>query len=463
MDAATQAKMDRIAKAFDLVEDMLAEDGRFPLVEQKIAVVCEALGYSEDGKLTVDLKSVVEEVDRLKAAQQAMTERIRMARTPLYVPGLGEEAEKFSVVRALVAHHSRNWSKAGFEKEALDAVREKAGSIIAGDDEQAGLFIPDQVIPDWIPAIYTRSNLISLDGEGQTRVTVLSGLTGVPAKIPEFKGGMSAYWVGEADPVTKSKTKTGSLSLTPKKLAAAFSMTEEARENAVAMDPFIRREVTRRIAMELDRAGFYGTGGNNMILGICNTDGITIYRAETGNAYDSMSAARGVADWQGGELTPDKLEEMKLEMEERDLDADETFHTAMSPRYKHRLKTTKVDHYLNQAANSDYLFAPFFSDAALTDLIGSNFTSNHIKSNKLPGASIGGATTSTDEKFTDVLRGNFGEVLVGIWGGMRFKDDGGEGTDFLTEEINFMARMRVDMQVRRKSALVLCPDARAKA
>ena len=451
-----------VARIAALADEVLAKDGRFPKLEQRVVALAGLLGINEEGEDGVDIKAVVEDVERLKAAQDALAARVRTARTPYYVPGLEDEAHKFSVTRAILAHKSRNWEKAPFEREALQAVREKAGSHLISDDEQGGLFVPDQVIPDWIPAIYTRSQWIGLDGEGETRVSVIGGLTGVPAKIPEFKGGLTAYWVGEAGKVEKSTTKTGARLMTPKKLAAAFSMTLEMMENATAFDPFIRREITRRIAMELDRAVAYGTGGDHQILGLALQDGILIYRAETGDVYTSLAAARGIGDWDGGELSPDKFEFMKVAIEELDHDSDDSFGTGFSPRYKHRLKTTKVDNYSGQTERQGYLMQPFLSDPQLRDLIGPFFTSNHIKSNRAPGASIGATNSSGEEKFTDVFRGNFGEIVLGLWGGIRFDDDGGEGSDFLTEETNFKARIRLDMTVRHKTAIALCPDARAR-
>lgn len=463
MDPETKRK---IAALVTLADEVLAKDGRFPKVEQRVKALCDLLGVDDEGKATVDIQEIATEVDKMKAAQEAMTAQIRFARTPLMPVGLADESHKFSITRALVAHKTNSWDdkRYGFEREALKEIQEhyeKAGSHVIGDDEQGGMFVPDQLIPDWIPAIYTISRFISLDGEGQTRISTISGLTG-KAKIPEFLGGLTAYWVGESDTIPKSKAKTGKRTLDAKKLAVGFSITEEMQENAAAFDPLIRREVTRRIAMELDRSIMYGTGGDNMIRGIAATDGIQIYRAETGDVYKSLAAARAVADWDGGLLTPKKLEEMKVAMEEADFDADDSFHTAMSPRYALRLKTTRIEHYDSQAdAEKGYLLPPFLSNSALMELIGNFFTSNHIKSNKLPGASIGGTTDSTNEKYTDVLRGNLAEVLLGIWGGIRFKDDKGEGAGFYNEEINMLARMRCDLTIKHKEALVLCPDAQA--
>lgn len=456
----------KIAALVTLGDEVLAKDGRFPKLEQRVKALCDLLGINDDGEATVDIQEIATEVDKMKAAQEAMTAQIRFARTPLMPAGLADESHKFSITRALIAHQTNSWDdkRYGFEREALTAIKdqhEKAGSHVAGDDETGGLFIMDQLIPEWIPAIYTISRFISLDGEGQTRISTISGLSG-KAKIPEFKGGLTAYWVGELDTIPKSQAKAGKRTLDPKKLAVGFSITEEMQENAAAFDPMIRREVTRRMAMELDRSILYGTGGDNMIRGIAATDGIQIYQAETGNVFTSLAAAQAVSDWDGGELTPAKLEEMKVVMEEADFDADDSFHTATSPRYALRLKTTRIEHYSSQPdAEKGYLLPPFLSNSQLSELIGNFFTSNHIKSNKLPGASIGGTTDSTNEKYTDVLRGNLAEILLGIWGGIRFKDDKGEGEGFYKEEINMLARMRCDLTVKHKQALVLCPDAQA--
>ena len=257
--------------------------------------------------------------------------------------------------------------------------------------------------------------------------------------------------------------------LTPKKLGVLFSMTQEMIENAGALDGFLRANVTSLLSEEWDRTVLYGAGGDSQPLGIALTDGVLIYRAETGQVFTSLAAARDSGlDWQGGELAPAKLEEMKVVMRERKIRPDASFHSAFSPRYELRLKTTRIGQYAGQPeTEKDYLFPPFLSDEALRGLIGAYFATNHIDSNKLPGATIGARTTlaanETNQKFSDVLRGNLSEVVGGMWGGIRFINDGGTGTDMVTEETNFLARIRVDHTVRRREALVLCPDARAAA
>ena len=184
----TQKLMDKVARLAEAADDVLAKDGRFPKLEQRVEALCNFLGITEDEDgNAIDLKAIVEQVDKLKAAQDAMVARLQTSRSAHYVPGMHETQEKFSVARALLAYRANDWSKAGFEAECLKAIREKSNSIVMGDDEQGGIFVSEQLIPDWITALFIKSEFVSLDGDGNTRISLIPNLTGSPAKIPSSR------------------------------------------------------------------------------------------------------------------------------------------------------------------------------------------------------------------------------------------------------------------------------------
>jgi HK97 family phage major capsid protein len=150
----------------------------------------------------VDVKAVLALVDQMKSQQDELKNMIRLSKGGIYVPGLGDTKEKFSVARASHAILTKDWKEAKFEekvfKESREAMQKGAGHII-GVDSQGGYFVPDQVIPDIIGAIYAQSILLALNGSGTTRVSLLDGLVGIPVTFPKFLGGMVAYWLGEQD------------------------------------------------------------------------------------------------------------------------------------------------------------------------------------------------------------------------------------------------------------------------
>jgi HK97 family phage major capsid protein len=409
----------------------------------------------------LNIKKAMEDFDRLKSGQETLTKQIRYSKRGLYVPGI--EDEKFSVLKAMCAVRTGDWKGAEHEKSIMDEVRTKASHQV-GNDTLGGFFVPDQVIPEVIGAIYTRSVFINLQGEGQTRVSVLEGLTGGNVKVPKFDGGLIAYWIGEEDEYAESSTAVGDLTMNPKKMGVLIRITDTMRKlQGFGFENLLRQDMIRAAAKKLDWTILYGTGTNDMPRGITRMQGIKIWRAENSTLYNPTTAA-AVADWQGGELTFDGLQNMMLALEEDDITLDESAMAISSPRYFTRLKQLKIDNYSGQTINQPYLLgAPYLSSQRLMDIIGPFDKSTQIGSADLPGAAINGVTTSVTAKFSPVLHGNLNNVVVGRWFGLEIEDDSGKGKGFTSDHTYMKLRMYADVGSRQERSLILCPDARARA
>lgn len=457
--------------------ELVAKLGKLFEGDDSISTVMERLKHVEgsiDEFKGMDLKKAMEELDKIKTGQEQLRERIRTTKSGAYVPGLEDEAEAFSLCRALTGmiKGRDDWSNVGAarEKEVLDAVKAKrpvvertAQSI--GDDSLGGYFVPDQVIPDVIQAIYTQSVFIALDGEGSTLATVISGLTGSPVRIPKFDGGTVAFWIGEVEPYTESNTTVGEIAMNPKKLGVLVKLTDAMqRFSSGGFDTLLRRDITKAASVALDNAVLYGSGGDNVPRGVTHTPGVNIYNAATQTAAKNTPTllAALAADWSSAELDFDGLDLMQLELEEDDIVMDSTFRTVFAPRYLRRLRQLKTANYSGQTTQMPYLLgAPMLSDARIADLIGPFSKFNQIQTTNVPGYSVNAPTTATAQKSTDVLMGNLGDIIVGRWGGIEIEDDRGL-TNFTTDQMLLKLRMYCDIQVRQPRSLILCPNALAR-
>ncbi len=419
----------------------------------------------------VDVKKVVEEHEKLRAAVESLQDSIAKKRNAMYFSGLEDVKQSFNLLKLIAAVKTCGNDKekmkktAGFEMEIIEETRkamEKHGhpATRAGhamwDDQAGGMWVPDQVLADVIAPIYTQSVFAALDPEsGSTRVTVLDGLTGNPVKIPEFEGGMIAYWIGEEDEYAESKTKSGNMSMTPKKLGILTRITVEMMNMAnPAFDKFVRRDMVRAASKKLDYTIMYGKGGDNIPLGIMNNTRIAKFFAENKSKVDPGSFTAG-----GAELDFDGLMEMQGALEDDDIAFDSSFATVSHGRWFRRLKKLKIDNFSGQTANKPYLLgAPFLSDQRLQGIIGEFDRSNQIKTNNM----VGGTTPGTHDKGTDVIMGNLAEVLLGRWAGIQILDDGGTGTGFIRDQTYVKMRMWADVQVRQPRALLTCRDARCR-
>lgn len=104
--------------------------------------------------------------------------------------------------------------------------------------------------------------------------TVLSDLNGNIA-IPRQTGGATAYWVAENSATTESQQAFDQVTMSPKTVGA---FTEFSRklflQSSIDVENFVRGDLAKVIALELDRASIHGSGSSNQPTGIVATSGI---------------------------------------------------------------------------------------------------------------------------------------------------------------------------------------------
>lgn len=460
-------KIESLAKAVDTVKDRLEKLGNFE--DTVKGYVQKTFGL--DANTDYSLPDLMNKIDELDARHDRLQQALQNSRHGAYVPGLEDEAQSFNLVKAMVAIKTGDEKKAPREMEVMRACHARMVSlgIIAGDDHSSGAFIPDQVIPDVIEPYYARSAFISLDGEkGETRISVIDGLNGQHVKIPEFQGGMVAYWVGEEDEYAESEIKTSDKDATPRKLGVLARLTDEQiRWASYGMDRLFRRDMVKALVKKTDWTVAYGGGGANVPRGICNTDNIRVYAASSdhgeGVMYDSIAAANAAnANWDPVKIHWDYLDDIDLHFEESDVDSLD-ISSVSSPRAFRYLKNRKV----LQAASLNEGDQPYLipeamvmrlTSAQLREYVGDFGWTSQIGSNQNPGVSIGGADSDNDAKCTDFFRGDMSQVLFLRWGGMDIVSDEGRGKGFTSDHTYIKARMYCDVMVRDPRAVAVCPN-----
>lgn len=457
MAKANSSERDGDTLAAEMLEAFDSFKGEYPAMQKSLKEVVEMITPLKG----MDTKKLLDDVERIRAGQQAMVKQIRNNRTGIYVPGLEDEkeAEKFSVCRAAWAVKTGKWDNAKHEEAVLKEYEPKLKNVV-GVESQGGAFIPDQIIADVIGAIYTRSVLISLQGEGTTRLSVIDGLFGGEVRIPKFKGGMLAYWLGEMDEYVESTTKLGDITMTPKKLTLLTRMSEEMRKwGGFGFENLLRTDMARAAAKKLDWTALYGTGNENMPRGVVAQKGVGWFCAETGQFVSASPS-----DSQGGDMTFDHVSEMYGHLEDQDVEADDTAALISAPRFFRKLKQRKVDYYSGQTTNQGYLLGgPSLTDDRLAEYIGDFDKTTQIPTTNLPGQTLGWTTTSTTAKFGDTFLGNWGEMVMGRWGAIELLSDNGTGPGFMRDQIYIKMRLYVDFAIRHAQSFAICPDARMRA
>jgi HK97 family phage major capsid protein len=214
--------------------------------------------------------------------------------TPALLGMSKRDVGRYSILRALRASMSGDWSKAGLELEAHKAITAR-GITPRGDKS---FFVPYEVqlanpAPgrrDMTVAGVSGSNfIVGTDNLGgsfvdllraqsvalRLGVTRLQGLRG-NVTIPRQTAGGTVYWLADENTqITESQPTIGQISLTAKNVAA---LTEISHTLVAQSDPSVEtlvlNNIARDIATGVDVAIIRGSGANGQPQGIVGTSGV---------------------------------------------------------------------------------------------------------------------------------------------------------------------------------------------
>jgi HK97 family phage major capsid protein len=199
-----------------------------------------------------------------------------------------QEQKRYSMMAAINAAITNDWSKAGFEKECSVELAKRSGI------EPKGFLMPvrdlhvEQRAPFQTGVPTFGGNLVETDLMSQNFIDLLrnrsmvmqlgammlSGMQG-NAAIPTATGAATAYWVAENGTITQSEGTFGQIPLTPKTIAARSQWSRQmTQQSSIDVEQFARRDFAAIIALGIDLAAIAGTGAANQPRGILNTPGI---------------------------------------------------------------------------------------------------------------------------------------------------------------------------------------------
>lgn len=200
---------------------------------------------------------------------------------------------------------------------------------------------------------------------------VMGGLVGNP-EIPKQTGGATAYWIGEGSDATAGTPTVGQIGMSPKTVGAYTDITRRLMMQATPdAEGLVRRDLVNALGQAIDYAGYYGSGADNQPKGIKNYSGI--------NAKDFSATQPTYAE----------LVEMETLIAADNADVDSMAYV-LNATGRGALKTTLKF----SAAGSDTVWEP--------------------------GGTINGYRAEVTNQLTtgDYFFGNFGDMIVGLWGGL---------------------------------------------
>jgi len=240
------------------------------------------LGAGPDGKRSSDLPGFVKDVS---------------------ARGLGvsdKEGQRYSLIRAIEAAASNDWSKAGLEREISIAVADAMGR------EARGFFVPHDLlaaragmsyapgvgaelvdtelrVDQFIDLVRNKTVVASLGAR------VMAGLQG-DVDIPKKIGGANFQWLAEGQNVDLSKMDLSTVGLRLKTIAGGIPVTRKLRQqSSMSVDRLVIDELIGGVAVAMDLGLLTGTGQNNTPLGVFSQTGIPgISYAASGITFEDL-------------------------------------------------------------------------------------------------------------------------------------------------------------------------------
>lgn len=232
----------------------------------------------------------------------------------------------------------------------------------------------------------------------------LRGLSGSVVIPKKTSGASASFLAAEGDDVSQSTIGSGKLTMSPKDFGTYVDITRRMLEQGSPdMEALIYDEISDAMGLKLDSVGYHGTGSSGEPTGIVNTSGIG---AVTGTSYDWEAALEHEADVDTGNALTGSFAFVTTP----------TVRSALKSREKWT-GTGKPICEMNRV--NDYPI----------------YTTNQVNAN-------------------NVIFGNFGQLMIGEWGGMDIYTD----TAVRSGTLTIAVIQSIDLGVRQPAAFSVSTD-----
>lgn len=279
-------------------------------------------------------------------------------------------------------------------QKSYQAPGQKASTLSWLDQTLGGALVGPPEFRDLIELLRNKAVLTAAGAQ-----TVPLGPTG-RAIYPRQTGASVAAYVGEGAPIGQSEVKTGSLTLSGKRLALLLKMSNDLlRYSSPAAEALARNDMMKSLALGVDKYGLEGGGGDITPLGIINTPGIaTVTPTTVGNDGNTMSEG----DWYS---FPSAVEENNAEFKA----------FIIRPQMHWNRMKKRTDAVTGSDAAGPFLWNQFRGlDTNFSMQILAGFPA--YRSNQVSITRTKGAGTT----LTYALGGDFTEVLIAMFGAIEF-------------------------------------------
>lgn len=258
-------------------------------------------------------------VEQFKDAVLAKMESRHTDTSEMHIGMSAKEVKRYSFGRAIVAAMNGDWSQAGLEREASNALAKLMGrtpegfyvpfealnkrDFNVGTTSEAGWTVPTDLRADlWTDAFREAMVMSRL---GVRYLVGLSGNVDIPRKSTVGSLGM----LTEIGSASETAPVTAKLALSPKRIGAYTEVSKQALiQSALALEGMIRDDLLTGAAVLLEYQMINGNGTAPNLTGIRNTTGIGTVVAGTAGATVAWSHVVGLeSSVANANAEPDRL------------------------------------------------------------------------------------------------------------------------------------------------------------
>ena len=328
------------------------------------------------------------------------------------------ERDAFSIARACRALARKDFADAPYEAEVFAASKEKAMS--AGVDPSGGYIVPEEAITSIIDAL--KANVVAYDLGARDLAA-----SGIPVTIPKISSSATGYWVSENSTITASDLGFEQINMTPKTVAGRVILSNLLLETSTpTADSVIEQDLASQLGLALDLGVLDGSGAAGQPTGIMNTAGIGDL---TINTIAGAGNPAGVGD-------PPGIASMLEFVSDLDTANAPTGSRgwAIHPLFVSEIRQMQVD-YGNP---STPLTAVNTSEGFNEFILGFKFR----QTTQMTAPTAGPLATKS------VLFGNWDDVMIARWGGLRLLASDTSDDAFSKDQTHIRATMRCDVALR---------------
>lgn len=319
-----------------------------------------------------------------------------------------------------------------YDPDEADWLTRRAGFRTKGlgtiDDTAGGTMVPLPMLGELIDL---QRNLEAMAAAGSREIALPPNGR---IQFPKLTGGSTAYWVGEAAPITESTPATGNLDLQAKKLGVLVKLNNELlRFASPSAEGLIRYDMARAAALKADQAMLEGTGGTQ-IKGLITYSGISTHAASTPGANGDTFQPADVAAMEA--KLPDAV--------------DSPTAWVMRKAMYAGLMNRRGDAVAANDSKGPFLFrnSPMTSTSPPTELAGTRV----VRSSQVSASRAKGSATN----LTYILLGAFPDWIVARMGVMEFLASGHGDTALQNDQTILRGIQHIDAGPRHAASFVLC-------